>query len=129
MKYLTLFAALLLCSNAQAATYVYQANAYQGHGGRCGGVLVPFQLTVTVKKVLPPNSNLIVPVETVSLNAGGKYQWERSYKKKDGYEDGFTTDSNGDIVAWTVTAGESHRTYVVTQNETAPKRTLTSLRQ
>jgi hypothetical protein len=118
MKHLTLFAALLLCSNAQAATYVYQANAYHGHDG-CGRTLLPFQLTITVHKAFPPNSNLKVRIETVSLNAGGgKYQWQRRYTRKDNYINGFTTNSNGDITEWDLNGATSHRRGFYTFNET-----------
>jgi hypothetical protein len=118
MKHLIVLAALLLCSNAQAATYVYQAKAYQGHAGRCGGKLLPFQLTITVSQAIPPNSsNLTVPLQTISINAGGKYQWEREFNKKDTDNGQFTTDLDGDITAWIVAGGTTHRRLVFSQNQ------------
>ena len=116
MKHLIVLAALLLCSNAQAATYVYQAKAYQGHSGRCGKALLPFQMTITVRKAFPPNRNLNVPLETVSIDAGGKFQWTATNTKQHQLGGIFVTDGNGDITGWSV-AGATRRSQAWTHNE------------
>jgi hypothetical protein len=118
MKYLTLCAAVLLCSNTQAATYAYQANAYQGHEGRCGRKLLPFQLTITVTNAFPPNRNLNVAFQTVAIDAGGKYQWGYRSTKKRQLSGLFTTDANGDITEWSVGASKSTHKQASTHNET-----------
>jgi hypothetical protein len=51
MRFVIACAALSVCGSAQAATYVYQANAYQGHNGRCGAKLLPFQVTRLYKRL------------------------------------------------------------------------------
>ncbi len=117
MKHLMLVLAVLLCSNAQAATYIYQANAYQSHGGACGRKLLPFQVMITVSKAFPPSANLNVPLKSVAMTAGGKWQWGRLFDKQHSDSAIFETDSNANIIAWNVTAAKSHRKYVVTQNE------------
>ena len=123
MKHLTLCAALLLCSNAQAATYVYQANAYQGHDGRCGGQLLPFQVTITVRKAIPPNSsNLIVSLKTLSIYAGENYQWGRRFNKQHTDGGAFTTDPDGHITEWNVAGATNHRRGFYTQNQTGDVR-------
>jgi hypothetical protein len=118
MKHLAVFTALLLCGNVHAATYVYQANAYKGHNGRCGGALLPFQITITVKKAFPPDSNIYEPLKTISVSAGGKYQWERRFGKKHNNSPFFATDSNGQITAWGINGAMSLHTQVWSQNET-----------
>ena len=116
MKHLIVLAALLLCSNAQAATCVYQANAYKGHNG-CGRALLPFQMTITVHKVFPPNSNLNVPFETIYLNAGGKYQWGYRNTKKHELGGIFVTDENGNITGWSVAGSMARFVQAWTHNE------------
>ena len=121
MKHLTLCAALLLCCNAHAATYVYQANAYQGHGGRCGRALLPFQVTITVRKAFPPNSNLNdAPLQAISINAGGKLQWGYRATKKRELGGLFVTDSNGDITEWNIGASMSRFKQFRTSTEAGP---------
>ena len=117
MKYFTLCAALLLCGSAQAATYVYQVNAYQGHE-RCGRRFLPAQVTITVAEALPPNSNLSVPLKTFKLKAGYLFHWSKGYSKTNSDIVGFTTNSNGDITQWSVSAATSGGRGFFTQNET-----------
>src|ERR1700733_3084049 len=116
MKHLALCAALLLCGNAQAATYVYKANAYQGHEGRCGGGLLPFKMTITVRPTFPPNSNLNVPIEAISLNAGEGFGWKVHNTKKHQLGGIFVTDAQANIAQWSV-AGGYHRSDAWTINE------------
>jgi hypothetical protein len=116
MKHLTLCAALLLCGNVHAATYVYQANAYQSHDG-CGRALLPFQMTITVRRPFPPNSNLNVPFQSIAVNAGGNYQWGYRNTKKHELGGLFTTDSNGDIIEWTVGGAKARFVQAATHNE------------
>jgi hypothetical protein len=118
MRHLTLIAALLLFSSAQAATYVYQASPYQDHQGRCGGTLLPFQMTITVTKAFPPNRKLNMTFQTVAIDAGGKYQWGYRSTKKHQLSGLFTTDANGDITEWSVGASKFARTQAWTHNET-----------
>jgi hypothetical protein len=119
MKYLTVFAALLLCSSGQAATYVYQANAYQGYRGSCGEQLLPFQMTITVDNAFPPNSKFNdAPLQAIWINAGGKYQWGYHASKKRALGGSFVTNSNGDITEWAVGAAKSARKQAFTHNET-----------
>ena len=118
MKQLMLCAALLLCSSAQAATYIYQANAYSGHEGRCGGSLLPFQVTITARKALPPNTTRKdAPLKTVAVNAGGKYQWGYTATKKHELGGLFVTDSNGDITEWNFSAATNGHRWFNTHNQ------------
>jgi hypothetical protein len=118
MKYLTLFAALLLCGNGQAATYVYQANPYQHHQGRCGKLFQPLRVKITVGEAFPPNSNLNLPLQTISVNAGEGFEWGERFTNKHSDNAIFTTDANGDIIAWDVSAKLSKRVMVSTINVT-----------
>jgi hypothetical protein len=118
MKHIILFAALLLCSNAQAATYVYQAKAYQHHGGKCRKALLPFQVTLTVRKAFPPNfSRMAVPLQSISIDAGGKLQWGEKFNKKHTDAASFATDLNGNITTWDVDAATRRRRWFATVNE------------
>jgi hypothetical protein len=120
MKCVAMVVGLLVCNCASAATYVYQQNPNQQHAGKCGKFLQPFQLTITMQKAIPPNSNnLMVPLKTVSINAGAlKYQWTQKYNKNRTNNAIFTADSNGDITAWAVDGG--HRSSAVqTVNDSA----------
>jgi hypothetical protein len=117
VKYLTACAGILLCNSASAATYVYQTNPNQGHSGRCGRELLPFQLTITVQEPFPLNADsIIIPLESIYVNAGGKYQWGRKYNKKHTDGASITTDSNGNIIGWDVSGAKTQRVQSWTHN-------------
>jgi hypothetical protein len=86
--------------------------------GGAGGDLLPFQVTITVSQDIPPNnSNLIVPLQTISLNAGGKYQWERKFNEKHTDSAQFTTDPDGHVTRWTVGGGAHDHRVFYTEDE------------
>jgi hypothetical protein len=119
MKYFEIAAALLLCGSAHAATYVYQANAYQGHEGRCGGDLLPFQVTMTLKRPLPPSSTLDnVSIRALAVSAGGNYQWSQRFNKVHSHQARFSTDANGTIITWVLGDSRSAREFFGTENDT-----------
>ena len=115
MKGFAIVAALLLCSNASAATYVYQGNAYTTTQGRCRGALVPMQATITMANVLPANTTTDTPLETVALSAG-VYPFELRATKKKPLSGIFTTDVNGNLVEWNTNGVKSKRLYYFTHN-------------
>jgi hypothetical protein len=116
MKFFTIVAALLLCNSASAATFVYQQNPNQQHGGRYGKDLLPFQLTIITHKGIPANTTETLAVKSVTLNAGGKFQWTQKYNKKLNGNAQFTTDANDNIIAWVVGGGH-RRSRVASLND------------
>jgi len=102
MKYLAVCVALMMCASAQAATYVYQSQAYQSHHGHCGDNIEPFQMTITLSKPLPPSSSVEVPLKTIMINAGVGLRWKlRFMNQATPY---FSTDGNGNIINWQIFA-------------------------
>jgi hypothetical protein len=119
MKYFELAAALLLCGSAHAATYVYQAQAYKEHDGRCGGDLLPFQVTMTLKQPLPPNSTLDTEsIRALAVSAGGNYHWGHRFNKLHSHSAEFSTDANGTITQWNLYDARSRQENYATQNLT-----------
>jgi hypothetical protein len=118
MKYVLWCAALLSYGSAHGATYVYQANAYQQHGGRCSKALLPFQITIKIAEPLPPNTSFGGNIRSFAVSAGGKYQWSRTYDKMHPEQETFMTDSQGVITSWSVGAVRGSNRYVSSFNNT-----------
>jgi hypothetical protein len=118
MKYLTLAAALLFCGSSEAATYVYQSNAANGHTGSCGAQLAPFQVTITVDDPFPANAMLDgTPLQTIAVSAeGGAHQWSQLSSRRHPLSGSFTTDSDARIVQWAVDGGKSRKFEFFTMN-------------
>jgi hypothetical protein len=119
MRFVIACAALSVCGSAQAATYVYQANAYQGHNGRCGAKLLPFQVTMTLQAPLPLNTTTAnASLKTLSVYAGERNQWHQRFTKNNSHQANFTTDQAGTITQWVLGGAKGLHEGFSSDNET-----------